>query len=181
MAVGLIPIVPSSVSFTGTSATISNNGRVDVSGLSGVTVNGVFSSAYEIYLVRAYLILDTSDPAQDIEGQFTVAGTPTASNYDIQTMDADGTSPTSARATSNSYFTFARGSFNYSNGANHHIFMPAETQETILFSEVTNYGSSIRTAQYAQRQTDSTAFDGFYVTCATDPFTGWISVFGYED
>ena len=51
-ASGLIPMVPSSVTVSGGSASFNSNGAITVSGASAFYVNGVFSNAYNFYTIR---------------------------------------------------------------------------------------------------------------------------------
>jgi len=83
--VGLIPVVPTSVTLSGGTSTTSTNGEVAFSGAGSVLLNGVFSSAFQNYLIRlrtesSAIAASTTNTALNM--RLSKAGTPsTASSY----------------------------------------------------------------------------------------------------
>lgn len=72
--IGLVPIVPTSVTVGSGSASVSTTGAVTFSSATNICLNGVFTSAYRHYQI----VLDISNAgasAQEIYGWFTNAGT----------------------------------------------------------------------------------------------------------
>jgi hypothetical protein len=83
--VGLIPVVPTSVSLTGGTSATSPNGVVAFTGSGAVLLNGVFSSSFQNYLIRlrtesSAIAASTTNTALNV--RLSKAGTPsTASSY----------------------------------------------------------------------------------------------------
>ena len=80
--VGLVPVLPTSVTISGGSATVSPTGAVTYSsGTTGLTINGVFTSAYRNY-VMVYSGSKSNNAANDfLLYRLTSSGTQATSSY----------------------------------------------------------------------------------------------------
>jgi hypothetical protein len=76
---GLAKIVPSSVAVGSGTGSASALGTVTFTGASSVSLNSVFSSAYENY--RILINITTATAATDLQMQLLASGTPLAANY----------------------------------------------------------------------------------------------------
>jgi hypothetical protein len=79
---GLVPIIPSSITISGGTATVSSTGAVTYSsGTTGLTINGVFTSAYRNY-VMVYSGSKSNNAANDfLLYRLTSSGTQATSSY----------------------------------------------------------------------------------------------------
>lgn len=71
-AVGLVPIVPSSVTVSGGSGSVSSLGVVSFSGVSAITLKNVFSGNYEHY--KYVMTLSSASNDADMQMQFGKTG-----------------------------------------------------------------------------------------------------------
>ena len=77
---GLVPIVPSSISVSGGTATVASDGTVSFTSCTGINVNGIFSSTFKNYVMVCES--ETTGSACDIYGQLvTSGGTALSSGY----------------------------------------------------------------------------------------------------
>ena len=97
---GLVLVTPTSISYTGTSATINPNGSITATTITELTVNGVFSSEYNNYLITC---LHKTNTYTDMSGYFTSSGTPntTENSYTRQYINATGSTIFAGRASTN--------------------------------------------------------------------------------
>ena len=178
---GLISMTPTSIAHSGTSATINSDGGVDFSAVTSLSLNGVFTSDYDNYLVVTNFVTSSNSFLGRLRLRDSGSDN-TASNYAFQYLDVSETSITGARSTSQNFSYFHLGG-NYMSGVTAHFYGPALAQPT-AWRTITNKGDSVAPSQWfdsANTHSASTSFDGFTIYHASVDFTGNIHVFGYEE
>lgn len=172
-------VLPSGISGTGASMTA--GGVVNLSACTSVTINGVFTSAYTNYLILIDVTLASSGT---VFLQAASGGTvDTSSNYDLQWVSGVGTTASAAQ-------TLAAASWGVGavNGTTHlvsvELFGP-DTSSGPCLGLVKAFGTPDPMTTAAgvrlmgiQRRTTS-AFDGLCVNAASG-ISGQVSIFGYN-
>jgi hypothetical protein len=175
---GLISMAPTSIAYSGTSAGINADGGVDFSAVTSLSLNGVFTSDYDNYLVIAQWT--SSSAGAFVELRFRLSGTDaTGSNYTYQALEANSTSVAGARVT-DTYGRSARGS-TARTGYSWHIYGPALAQPTAYRSVSGSDFNSAYLLDYAGTHSLSTAYDGITYYPSAGNITGNVHVFGYEE
>ena len=184
---GLTPIVPTSVTVSGGSASYSSiTGKITAASATSVLgVNGVFSSSYQNYLIQVMLI---GGPI-DVQMRLRVGGADNANNvYSSvlgQAQSGTGTInvavanenisiiPSVARTSSTSYMSFS----------NIQVCNPfSSSYQTSLMIDLAQLGNS---QPYVTRWFGgsnlnvTTSYDGFSLNIASGSMTGNVQVYGY--
>lgn len=170
---------PTSVAVTGTgaAATIQTFGRVGFSSCTTLSLNGVFSSAYENYMI-VMQGSTTSGLAYAIRLRASGSDNSTASSYVYQYLFATDTSISGAKTTS-SFSAFLVGTNQLRNGGVAYIFGPNLTQPTAIRTLNSYSTDGARFYDIAATHNQSTSYDGFtlfHQDSAT--MTGSITVYG---
>lgn len=178
---GLVSMTPTSISYSGTSATINTNGGVDFTEATSLSLNGVFTSNHDNYLVVMEFTGSTSTLV-NIYSKLRLSGTDaTATNYTVQQLYAFNTTITSARTGSLSYFAITWANNEQRYGSHLHVYGPALAQPTALRAvNVTGYQNA-SFYDVASTHSLSTSYDGLTVEPDSGNFTGQVQVFGYEE
>lgn len=129
---GLVPIIPLSVNVSSGSASVSADGTISLSGGVGtLTLNNVFTSAYENY--RLVFAIDNTAGATDIFIQLTGNGTLNSSyNYARHNITA---SPSASYTTGQGAANVARSNGNNGSRGWVDIFCPANTNTKQFLSQ----------------------------------------------
>lgn len=177
---GLVVMTPTSIASTGTgnSSSIGANGKVTFSSCVTLSLNGVFTSSYDNYMVA--LSGYSSSSGGNVKFRLRVSGTDnsTANSYVHQNIKASSTTVSGTRTTTDETL-YTVISSTYANGATMFIFGPALTQPTAGRS-VTAVGASGATIEdYAWTHNQSTAYDGFTLDLSAGA-TGSITVYGFN-
>ena len=175
----LVSMEPTSISHSGTSASVNNNGGVDFTAVTSLSLNGVFTGDYDNYLI---VINYTNASGGNVNLKLRASGTDaTGSNYTYQTLIADGSSsPSGTRYSSeSSWARIMHADSTYWQGFNVHLYGPALAQPTAARSvSVSSYNSAF-IRDVAGTHSLSTSYDGF--TIGSSAMTGNIHVFGYRE
>ena len=174
---GLISMTPTSVAHSGTSASINADGGVDFSAVTSLSLNGVFTSDYDNYLI---VIAASATTAIDFTLRLRSSGSDASgSNYTYQYLLANGSSASAARTSSATSGIFANADNTQSSGYHLAIYGPYLAQPT-AYRCVDAYGrEGGRMYNFAGTHSLSTSYDG--ITFAGGTFTGMVHVFGYEE
>lgn len=155
---GLKLIVPSSVSGTGVSVTAT--GKVSFTATNSVSINGVFSSTYDNYLI--VVGSGTINSSETLSIRFRSSGTDASgSNYASQELFASGTYVAAGRGTSMDtgyvagWWTPLRSAFHL------YVYGPALAQPTAWRSVSVTTDSNAAIRDHAGTHSLSTAYDGF--------------------
>ena len=174
----LVSMEPTSISHSGTSASVNNNGGVDFTAVTSLSLNGVFTSDYDNYLI--VMEFDAS-AAQFSRINLRASGTDnTAANYTTQRLRADGSTRDAARASGLTYWDVAYAGTE-PNGNTIHMYGPFLTQPTAGRNVTVASASGAYILDYAMTHSASTAFDGFTYSRLVGDMTGNIHVFGYRE
>ena len=182
---GLVSVVPTSVAVGSGSATTSANGQVSFTGVSSVSLNGVFSANYDNYLY----VLNTSAISTDlsINMRYRVSGTD-ASGANYTAVDAlNATSSTwgvstTAGATSIPIGQSLESTDPYLFGVTGNIYNPFVAAPTTYMSNAPTYISAAIYRMYltAAWHSLSTSYTGVSFITSTGTMTGTVSVYGYN-
>ena len=170
---GLKLIVPSSVAGSGVS--VSASGKVTFTAATSVSVNGVFDSTYDNYLV---VIRHVASAATTLRFRMRASGTDnaTASSYTLQRLTASGTSVTGTR---NSYdFSFGPTATSSPNGSHYYVYGPALAQPTALRSVNVDNNGSARILDGATTHNQSVSYDGISFFPSSGDVTGALTIYG---
>ncbi len=179
---GLVPIAPSSVDKTGGTATANTLGQVTFTGVSSLSLNGVFSTNYRNY--RIIIDCQGSVSGTDLWLRGRTSGTDysTAGYYwGGMRGNASGTSSV-WYANATTAWRLILLSTNTYNEASIDIFTPKVAVKTKLNCIAT--GSDVSTtfgAFFGGLVDTDNSFDGFTIYTGSGNMTGSVQVFGYND
>ena len=178
---GLVSMKPTSIAHSGTSASINADGGVDFTAVTELSLNGVFTSDYDNYLVVMEFTGSTS-ALVNINGKLRLSGTDaTATNYTVQQLSAYGTTIGRARTSSLGFFAITWANNEQRYGGHLHVYGPALAQPTAFRSvNVAGYQNA-SFYDVANTHSLSTAYDGLTIEPDSGNFTGQVHVFGYEE
>lgn len=178
---GLISMTPSSIAFAGggsETASINSDGGVDFSAVTSLSLNDVFTSSFDNYLVVVNLTATTGILASM---RLRASGTDnSASDYTFQFLDVNNTNRNAVRSTSQN-FTYWILAGNRPSGMLAHFYGPALAEPT-AWRTITSKNDSTAPGELFETATThsaSTSFDGF--TMYSSAMTGNVHVFGYEE
>ena len=173
---GMALIEPESIEFSGTSASISGLGSVEFEAVTSLSLNGVFSSLFDNYMIVVRHQLGAS--SNYINLQLRVSGTnATGSNYTYQLLDASNTVVQAGRVTATSHRCFSTSTTQRS-GDVLYVYGPALAQPTAFRSVNAGGNSDARIEDIAGTHSLSTAYDGFTFIPASSNITGRVAVYG---
>jgi hypothetical protein len=175
---GLVSMTPTSIAHSGTSASINADGGVDFTAVTSLSLNGVFTSDYDNYVV---IMGHEGSAAYPVYARLRASGSDaTGSNYTWQYILASSTSVSALRS-ADSYW-LAADAATTKGGVTISIYGPALAQPT-AFRKVDNYPNSGATIiDAASTHSLSTAYDGFsLIMLGGRTITGNVHVFGYEE
>ena len=179
---GLVVMTPTSIASTGSgnSSSINADGSVDFSSCATLSLNGVFTSSYDNYMVVVRQKNDSA-PANTVYYRLRASGTDnsTASSYTTQWLTADSTTVAGARQTQNyGFFTFASNV--QRDGYTAYLFGPYLAQPTASRTVTiqSRFGGHIE--DYATTHNQSSSYDGFTFYPSANTLTGLVTVFGFN-
>jgi hypothetical protein len=176
---GLVSMKPTSIAHSGTSASINADGGVDFTAVTELSLNGVFTSEMDNYLI---VMSHIGSANENIPLRLRVSGVDASgSDYTRQALAAISTSVLGQRDTSQSAIVVGRVSASRG-GEQIHVYGPSLAQPTAFRNVNVNgvSGAAIE-ADNAGTHSLSTAYDGFSFVLAADNMTGTVHVFGYEE
>jgi hypothetical protein len=173
---GLTPVTPTSIANSGGSASLTGN-AVNFTGVTTVSINGVFTSAYLNYIVVVSPIVGSA--ASGLLARWRVAGVDATTNYTFQEFQANNTTLSGSRAAATSGFRFGT-TRTPANGCNY-AFMAFGPQSAVPTnaSSISNYDSEAGAlvSLYAGFHDSSTSYDGFTILGVTGTITGTVRVY----
>lgn len=179
---GLVVMTPTSIASTGTgnSSSINADGSVDFASCATLSLNGVFTSSYDNYMVTMRLVHNST--TSDVRIRFRASGTDntTANSYTHQYIYANGSSVTALRASS-SFSTYASANNSQRDGSTGYIFGPYLAQPTAYRTTNVLGLSNAGLIDFAGTHNQSVSYDGFTFSLS-DPthISGLITVFGFN-
>lgn len=184
LQVGLVPIVPSSVTVGSGSATTSTSGAVTFSGVSSVSLNGVFTSAYKNYRLVVSDINSASGNS-NFGLRLRSSGSDNAANsyYQYWTMKRlNGTTQDNTGGPSTLYTLFSYdANTSYSWNWYGDITSPQAARNTIVTgngfaADTTSTYNVLSTILHAV----SSSFDGVTFIPTASTMSGTVQIYGYR-
>ena len=179
MTNGLVVMTPSSIAYSGTSASINADGSVVFSACTSLSLNGVFTGDYDNYMVA---IRGVNTVNSNLLGRYRVGGTDnsTASSYVTQRLRASGTTVVGDRETTDKITRIAELYATTNWGVNAYFFGPYLTQPTAHRTVSVADGGNANLNDYASTHNQSTSYDGITFYGDGGTFTGLLTVFGFN-
>jgi hypothetical protein len=178
---GLVTMTPSSIASTGTgnSSSINTNGSVTFSTCATLSLNGVFTSSYDNYMIQ---MRGTASANVYLEARMRVGGVDEASTsnyYTYQVLYADGTTVAGSRLSNNegrlaNIFSTRRWGFTTN------IYGPYLAQPTAYRTVTALDYLSAYIEDYAGTHSLSTSYDGLTFMSSSGSFTGLVTVYGFN-
>jgi hypothetical protein len=165
------------VAGVGATASIGVNGSVTFTSATSLSLNGVFTSGFDNYMISMRL---NASPGDDFVHRFRVSGSDnsTASSYVGQYLDANNTTISGARQA----LTYGRGAYaagTQRGGFTYNIYGPALTQPTAWRCISSSDGNSAYIFDVAGTHNQSVTYDGItFLQMGSGLFTGLVSVYG---
>jgi len=176
---GMVLLTPTSITYTGTSASIGANGSVEFTACLSLSLNGVFSADYDNYMVSIRHLGSTNDA---LNARLRSSGSDaSATNYVWQILRADGVTVDGARFSTQSEFRIGSIIGNLRSGLVCNFFGPYLAQPTAFRSvsaEPDTPSDNARIYDNAGTHSLSTSYDGLSLICGAGNFTGLVSVYG---
>jgi hypothetical protein len=170
---GMVMLAPTSIANTGGTATLTN-GAVTYSGVTSISLNGVFSATYQNYWIMFTTVLTGG---ADCFIRWRVAGTDaTTSNYVQQFNRALNTTFLGGLKTATTIDgTVTGGTNSVFSGT---VLAPFEANPT---QHYITCGSEAGIGNLTGRHTLSNSYDGMSIYTASGSFAGTIRVYGYRN
>ena len=174
-------ITPTSIASTGTgnSSSIGANGSVTFSSCATLSLNGVFSSDYDNYMIS---IRHNASAAATVLMRLRASGTDNSSSvYTVQAVEAYDTTVAGRRDTAQTRFSLGPGASVERGGHDVWTYGPYLTQPTAIRNISTGPWSAGFPGYFIDNvgtHSESTAFDGLTLYPSTGTITGRVSVYG---
>ena len=177
---GMVLMRPTSIVSTGTSAsaTIGANGSVTFSACESLSLNGVFTTSYDNYMV--VVRGNSSDDGGNLSVRLRTGSTDASgSNYTYQVLAASSTSVTGARATA-TYTRLLLLDDSDKGGGTAYIYGPFLAQPTAFRGVSVGGGSATFMRDFSATHSLSTSYESMTILNETSgqTLTGLISVYG---
>jgi hypothetical protein len=156
------------------------------SAVSSQSINSVFTSTYDNYLVQVTITAVATATDTDVYFRLRASGSDTTSNYSRHIQNWNPTAAAVATGVSNQtevYWFSGIGTSNPNSFGEMRLFNPNKASVTSLATN--GYGVNNSTSQRTSfgnfQQTGATQFDGFtFYLAAAGTITGKVSVYGYN-
>jgi len=181
--VGLVPVVPTSVTVTGGTATVNGSGAISFTTASTIALNGVFSSTYRNY--KLVLNIDTASVTNaGFYEQLVASGTAATTglyNWAGTWGTSAGAGPGLIAGASQTSWYVVEMVSGYA-AINHvqELFNPFLTKETAISGSGTTYSNAWRGVTYGGFHQSTTSYDGVKFTATSGTVTGTLQIFGYN-
>lgn len=174
---GLELINPTSINYSGTSASISANGSVEFISITTLSLNGVFTADYDNYMAVMRMKLDGDDNGLNI--RFRSSGTDnTDASYTIQRWYSVSTSNGASRYTGYTYIPAGTVSNDYRDGKIAHFYGPYLTEPTAYRDKHMTAYTGAYIDNYSAVHSGSTSFDGVTFYPAGNTLSGRVAIYG---
>ena len=188
---GIVQLIPTSVNVGSGSSSINGNGQITFSGVSSVSLNGVFSNNYDNYKVVISGVTQSSSAALwDTNIRLRSSGTDASgNNYTFQMSRVYGEAGTGVNAQYGATATYwYLGSQNTGTGATDGFFSlefcnPFLSKSTELLFNVINFQSDTNRIYKAGGATHSVTspYDGFTFYPSGGTLSGTMTIYGYRN
>ena len=179
-APGMVLLTPTSITHSGTSASIGANGQVTFSAVTSLSLNGVFSADFDNYVVSVrYVAANGSGGGDGTNLRWRAAGSDdsTASSYVRQVLNARATTISAVRATDNKTI-IGFVSDTQRTGDVFYFYGPFLAQPTAARSNGAQGRDGGSIYDHAGTHNQSTSYDGFTLFPNVGDMTGALQVYG---
>jgi hypothetical protein len=186
MTNGLVVMAPSSITYSGTSASINADGSVVFSDVTSLSLNSVFTADYDNYMIAVRGSMSNTNRTFQYRLRSGTTDENSASNYyTYQSLSVQDTVVGAARtaATFGRFNSMGHGDGNQKSGCACYIFGPYLTQPTASRGVgASNYSTmpSVSLIDYATTHSLSNSYNGITVFPSSSSFTGLLTVFGFN-
>lgn len=173
-------VKPSSVVVTGSgseTATVSALGSVEFSAAATLSLNDVFTSGYDNYMIVCRYKNDSADQALICRLRLSGTDNATANSYTRQLLSASSTTVSGSRSTTTASFISA-SSNDQRDGMQVFLYGPALAQPTAVRSVTGDGLLGARIYDNAFTHNQSTAYDGITFYPGGGTISGRIAVYG---
>lgn len=176
-APGMVLINPTSITYSGTSASKGANGQVTFTAVTSLSLNGVFSADFDNYVISLRAVSTLGDFACNM--RWRASGTDASgSDYTFQVIEVNGTSVTGSRSSSQSSTQLAKISDPLRSGYNTQVYGPFLAQPTAHRTVTSSANGNAVIYDVAGTHSLSTSYDGFTLTMAGGTMAGALQVYG---
>lgn len=169
-------ITPTSIVVAGGTASVGQFGKVSFSAATSLSLNGVFSSTYDNYMIVCRHLASTNTA---LFARYRTAGTDASgANYTDQSVDADGVAISAVRSTSQTGARYGVMSSSQRSGDTIFVFGPNLAQPTASRNVDAGAQSNAYIGDRAATHSLSTAYDGITLYPGSGSFSGEIAVYG---
>lgn len=177
---GLVLLKPTSIAFSGTSATVGANGSVSFTACTSLSLNGVFTSDYDNYMV---VIRSLGSGFAGAQMRLRSSGVDASgSNYTIQVLVPSGSLVFGARDVSQPQANFHAVSNTQRSGGVAFLYGPFLAQPTAVRNVNVCGNLNAEIYDYASTHSLSTSYDGFsLIVSGSQNMTGMLCVYGLRD
>jgi len=176
---GITQIIPTSVAVSSGSGSVTANGSVSFSGVTGITLNGCFTAAYDNYKI---MLNSVSSAMIAIYAQTASAGTANSSSYKWQQVGVlnGGASNSGNNSTTSGELGFL--SNNGYSGLEFSVLNPFTSSFTTMFGDfIYTAGADFIYRKTCVKHEVASSFDGIRLSTPSGNFTGTIRVYGYNN
>jgi hypothetical protein len=172
---GMVLVTPTSIAYTGTSATVGANGSVEFSACTYLSLNGVFSADYDNYMI----VCRTSSGSNYLRLRSSGTDNVGATSYTSQLLSVLDTAIFGSRGTGdNTYINYQKTS-SPPLGYSLYVYGPYLAQPTAGRSvTLGTYNADLRITDHAWTHDQSTSYDGISFSVGSQDMTGLMSVYG---
>jgi hypothetical protein len=173
---GMVLLTPTSIAYTGTSATIGANGSIEFTACSSLSLNGVFSADYDNYMI---VMDNVGTIVSSLTGRLRAGGidNTTASSYTAQYLYVYGT-VVAANSSTNNVWPYFADATPTGDGIQYFLFGPNLAQPTAMrFVSVSGYQNAVVNDGVGTHN-QSTSYDGLTFIPAAGNISGLVSVYG---
>jgi hypothetical protein len=177
---GMVLVKPTSITHSGTSASLGANGQVTFSAVTSLSLNGVFTADFNAYMISLRFLISPNETT--INFRLRNSGSDaTGSNYTNQFLGVNNASFNSSRSTGTATSLGYSGS-DCESGVTGIIYGPFLSGPTAarLVSSFTLNSAGPYIEDWAFTHSLSTSYDGatIYPSVSTRPMTGAVQIYG---
>lgn len=176
---GMVLITPTSIASTGTgnSSSIGANGSVTFSACETLSLNGVFTTSYDNYMIAMRTIGSVANFPSFRLRSAGIDESSASNFYTHQYIYAGSTTVSAARSANNLWYSYGNTASLYS-GHNMNIYGPFLAQPTAHRTLTVDARDSATVSDYAGTHSLSNSYDGITIFPNTGSMMGIISVYG---
>jgi hypothetical protein len=184
-AAGLRMVVPTSVAVGSGSGSVDAIGNVTFTTASSISLNGCFSSVYDVYKIVITLTASSGNPTLTLRVRIGSTDK-TAADYYFGGFNNSIGGASLGQYRGNAATAFTVGDISSAQAARYFTIMDMANPFNTTATKATyqgHYGNASDFFAYGVGGmiADSTSYDGFTLISSTGTFTGTIRVYGYKD